>query len=595
MERNRGGRARHPDVLTPAEWRVLDALREGGTNAEIAARLGISTNTVGYHVSNMLAKLELRDRRALAAWRPDAPRRRLGGVLAVPAVVWSVGRPLMWVGVGAAALAGVLVVVVALVALEGIVKGDDNPPAAVASPPATPTLVNSTGNTKSLTVTVSGEGGTVVPTGTSTHPADGEVTLTASWNDAAHDFDGWGGDCAGETSTCVLTMDADKTVTAAFTALSADRCAEPTDADCIRAVYLGASGHYAQVADIPAVVLLTPDTGGHYHVQRGQQVTVVTAAPLPAGWTGFDLQLTPLGTPSPVSASQLIQPVGTTYTFTVTDDERGASLITFGLMAARPHPVRPTHEPVLGDVVVTTEFLVPTLRYNRLDTIGAATMAGSYAFLTTAGDATSAIDNFGRLPGRAVELLIHPADASGTSRTSLYDSVRVGESLEYRLRGRDCGYRFKVTSVTAASARLTFGIEHVRNFGGRCLWRADNPSAARDATFVWGVSTGLPVPDGVQVLLRDEPTGQGTYRIAKDLPWVIDVPSGIEVVFVAIYLPERAVGSNLPLRGVLFRDAATDSTLHIDPETGRDFYRFTTSDEVGALFDQIMASIRRVE
>ena len=40
----------------------------------------------------MLAKLELRDRRALAAWRPDSPRRRLGGVLALPAALWSLGR-----------------------------------------------------------------------------------------------------------------------------------------------------------------------------------------------------------------------------------------------------------------------------------------------------------------------------------------------------------------------------------------------------------------------------------------------------------------------------------------------------------------------
>lgn len=50
MERNRGGRPRHPDVLTPAEWRVLDALREGGTNAEIAARLGLSPDTVKTHI-----------------------------------------------------------------------------------------------------------------------------------------------------------------------------------------------------------------------------------------------------------------------------------------------------------------------------------------------------------------------------------------------------------------------------------------------------------------------------------------------------------------------------------------------------------------
>ena len=65
MDRNRGGRPRHPDVLTPAEWRVLEALRDGGTNAEIGARLGLRLDTVKYHISNMLAKLELRDRRAL--------------------------------------------------------------------------------------------------------------------------------------------------------------------------------------------------------------------------------------------------------------------------------------------------------------------------------------------------------------------------------------------------------------------------------------------------------------------------------------------------------------------------------------------------
>ena len=139
MQRNRRGRPPHPDVLTPAEWRVLDALRDGGTNAEIAARLGLSLDTVKTHISNMLAKLELRDRRALAAWRPDAPRRRLGGVLALPAALWSVGRPLLWAGAGAAALAGVVVVVVALVALEAIVERDGDPRAGVAPPPTTST------------------------------------------------------------------------------------------------------------------------------------------------------------------------------------------------------------------------------------------------------------------------------------------------------------------------------------------------------------------------------------------------------------------------------------------------------------------------
>ena len=93
---------------------------------------------------------------------------------------------------------------------------------------------------------------------------------------------------------------------------------------------------------------------------RGQQITVVTAAPLPASYTRFYLQQDPVEQPWPVSFSQLIPPVGTTYTFTPTTDEDGATLITFDLTAARPNPLgRPGLKPILGDVVVTTEFLLP--------------------------------------------------------------------------------------------------------------------------------------------------------------------------------------------------------------------------------------------
>ena len=90
-------------------------------------------------------------------------------------------------------------------------------------------------------------------------------------------------------------MEEAKTVTATFTALPADRCATATAADCIRAVYRGAPSDYAQVSDIPADVLVMPATDGRYYVARGQQITVVTAAPLPAGWTRFYLQQTPWG------------------------------------------------------------------------------------------------------------------------------------------------------------------------------------------------------------------------------------------------------------------------------------------------------------
>ena len=48
--------------------------------------------------------------------------------------------------------------------------------------------------TRSLTVTVTGEGGSVDPSGTTTQNGGTEVTLTATWNDATHSFTGWGGD-----------------------------------------------------------------------------------------------------------------------------------------------------------------------------------------------------------------------------------------------------------------------------------------------------------------------------------------------------------------------------------------------------------------
>ncbi|MDA0351061.1 MAG: helix-turn-helix transcriptional regulator [Chloroflexi bacterium] len=74
MARGRG-RPRHPDVLTPAEWRVAEHVRDGRTNAEIAVRLGISVNTVRFHVSHILDKLALGGREELKSWTGE-PRQR---------------------------------------------------------------------------------------------------------------------------------------------------------------------------------------------------------------------------------------------------------------------------------------------------------------------------------------------------------------------------------------------------------------------------------------------------------------------------------------------------------------------------------------
>jgi DNA-binding CsgD family transcriptional regulator/catechol 2,3-dioxygenase-like lactoylglutathione lyase family enzyme len=62
------GRPRYDDLLTPAEWRVAEAVRHGLTNPEIARLQGVSTEAVKYHVANILQKLELFRRSELQQW-----------------------------------------------------------------------------------------------------------------------------------------------------------------------------------------------------------------------------------------------------------------------------------------------------------------------------------------------------------------------------------------------------------------------------------------------------------------------------------------------------------------------------------------------
>ncbi len=67
MARKRG-RPPHDDRLTPAKWRVINALRHGLSDAAIAKRRGISRDAVRFHVRNALAKLGLANRQELRHW-----------------------------------------------------------------------------------------------------------------------------------------------------------------------------------------------------------------------------------------------------------------------------------------------------------------------------------------------------------------------------------------------------------------------------------------------------------------------------------------------------------------------------------------------
>ena len=55
-------------ALSPRETEVLRLLADGETNGQIAARLGISINTVERHVVNLYRKIDARGRADATAW-----------------------------------------------------------------------------------------------------------------------------------------------------------------------------------------------------------------------------------------------------------------------------------------------------------------------------------------------------------------------------------------------------------------------------------------------------------------------------------------------------------------------------------------------
>ena len=70
------GRPPHDDQLTPAEWSVVEWVRHGLTNRQIAERLTLAEKTVKNYVSTLLGKLGVESRTqaaVLAARRPRPP------------------------------------------------------------------------------------------------------------------------------------------------------------------------------------------------------------------------------------------------------------------------------------------------------------------------------------------------------------------------------------------------------------------------------------------------------------------------------------------------------------------------------------------
>lgn len=68
MAERKRGRPAHGDILTPAEWAVIEFVRHGLTNRAIAEQQGVSMDAVKFHVSNALSKLGMASRKELKHW-----------------------------------------------------------------------------------------------------------------------------------------------------------------------------------------------------------------------------------------------------------------------------------------------------------------------------------------------------------------------------------------------------------------------------------------------------------------------------------------------------------------------------------------------
>jgi DNA-binding CsgD family transcriptional regulator len=136
----RRGRPPTPDVLTPREWEVLELLRAGLTNRQIAERLDISLSGAKHHVSEIIGKLGVKSREEAAALREPASRRWAFAPIGVFAS-WGHGlASLLTPKVAAATLGGIITGgLMAVVLISGGGEAGVGPAAVLAVPDATAT------------------------------------------------------------------------------------------------------------------------------------------------------------------------------------------------------------------------------------------------------------------------------------------------------------------------------------------------------------------------------------------------------------------------------------------------------------------------
>ncbi len=68
LNKNKLETGKAPSELSSREWEVMAYTARGMTNPEIAKALGVSANTIGFHLKSIFGKIQVSNRTEAAAW-----------------------------------------------------------------------------------------------------------------------------------------------------------------------------------------------------------------------------------------------------------------------------------------------------------------------------------------------------------------------------------------------------------------------------------------------------------------------------------------------------------------------------------------------
>ena len=235
------------------------------------------------------------------------------------------------------------------------------------------------------------------------------------------------------------------------------------------------------------------------------------------------------------------------------------------------------------------------LEYDSYDRTGTASADGSHAVLMDSSPAARVAEDWHEVLDATV-LVVNTSDSDGATRTAFYNSLAVGDIVEWYPMGYpDCWLRYRVTAIladpTGDPPRKRYAVESLFVAFELCV-----DDVVRDDELVvelrWNPNPAHVREDGLLLMLKDQPVeGGATYLVALHSSVVIDVPEGMTLVRTTGWVMSSG-------RGIVgLKDVESGSLLHLDQTTGEELSRRVktiegSSRDVGALFDSIVSSVR---